>query len=692
MQDNQKKAKQNLPQNKNNVKKSLFPELSHRVAFTARFGEITPFFVMESVAGDKVPLRSKFDMRTYTLKSPMLDNLTMRKSFFQVPKQAILPLQFDRIYTQPTIGDDVPQDAYCTVNYRDFWSTFVNVYQSLVRWKNEKFATGMPTVAFVTAVTKFAVVVENVCSRGSLAKLLGYGFDRFSRIAWDSGLSQGDYTSPDEANSESYDALGGFVVGTNIFPAGMFVAVSDSSGEILRYDLNNVDRSIVQNCRALKEFISSYPNSYIGFEGGIESANQEQVRNYVLSLLEFYSGLFGEAESNTKFKMNLPCDLSNLLAYQLVCAQYFTSDFVDYIYSAELYRNYIASICYDSNKTIDTFPWNGTQQPYDYLSAHTLSRKMFLHSSLQPDDIQQFMTSWPTLMLAIFGFNRSLRYGDYFTGSRTRPLAVGDVDVKVNSGSVSVVDVTRNIQMQKFLNQVNRFGRKLSNYMEGVNDVNVAYDYHDPKWLAETSSSVYGSETDNTASEQFSQELAVTTTLHNNSNDYAFEIFVDRPSVLIGVVWFDIRRYYPNAILRTTLIRDRFDMFNPYFQFIGDQPIYKAELDPALGTPGVVDLEAQSAFGYTTRNQEYKVAFDRCCGGFYKSLPSWIFFSDAERFVGSTDTKLSPEYIRSFPAELDRFYQKLTGVSLEDYWHFIIVATNITKPVRPMVKKPQILG
>lgn len=691
MQDNQKKAKQNLPQNKNYVKKSSFPELSHRVAFTARFGEISPFFVMESVAGDKVPLRSKFDMRTYTLKSPLLDNLTMRKSFFQVPKQAILPLQFDRIYTQPTIGDDVPQDAYCTVNYRNFWATFVYIWKSLRSWQQEKFPTGMPPVSFITAITKFAVVVESVCSRGSLAKSLGYGFDRFARIAWDSGLAKGDYTSPDEANSESYDAIGYYIT-SNSFPDGMFIAVSDSTEEILRYELDAVDRSKIENCRALKEFISSYPGSYIGFKNGIGSANLTQVNGYVDDLFAYFEELFGYDDADTKFAMNLPCDLSNLLAYQLVCAQYFTSDFVDYVYSAELYRNYIGSICYDTNKTIDTFPWNGTQQPYDYLSAHTLSRKMFINGILQPDDIQKFMTSWPTLMLAIFGFNRSLRYGDYFTGSRTRPLAVGDVDVKVNSGSVSVVDVTRNIQMQRFLNQVNRFGRKLSNYMEGVNDVNVAYDYHDPKWLAETSSSVYGSETDNTASEQFSQELAVTTTLHNNSNDYAFEIFVDRPSVLIGVVWFDIRRYYPNAILRTTLIRDRFDMFNPYFQFIGDQPIYKAELDPALGTPGVVDLEAQSAFGYTTRNQEYKVAFDRCCGGFYKSLPSWIFFSDAERFVGSSDTKLSPEYIRSFPAELDRFYQKLTGVSLEDYWHFIIVATNITTPVRPMVKKPQILG
>ena len=221
MQDNQKKAKQNLPSNKNFVKKSSFPELSHRVAFTARFGEVSPFFVMESVAGDKVPLRSKFDMRTYTLKSPLLDNLTMRKSFFQVPKQAILPLQFERIFTQPTIGDDVPQDAYCTVNYRNFWATFVYIYRSLLAWKQDKFPTGMPDVPFITAVTKFAVVVESVCSRGSLAKSLGYGFDRFARIAWDSGLAQGDYTSPDEANSESYDALGSFISSGN-FPQGMF--------------------------------------------------------------------------------------------------------------------------------------------------------------------------------------------------------------------------------------------------------------------------------------------------------------------------------------------------------------------------------------------------------------------------------------------------------------------------------------
>ena len=85
--------------------------LSHHHYSTLRFGEISPFFELETVAGDKINLRSAHKLSTFTLKSPILSDVHLNKDYFNVPMEAILPFNWDKIYANPVVGDDVNANA-----------------------------------------------------------------------------------------------------------------------------------------------------------------------------------------------------------------------------------------------------------------------------------------------------------------------------------------------------------------------------------------------------------------------------------------------------------------------------------------------------------------------------------------------------------------------------------------------------
>ena len=88
-------------------------DLSYFNYKTQRFGQYEPFFVMEGVPGDTIPLSSSHNVRSLPMQSPFLSSLTLSKDYFMVPMQAILPNTWEMIYANPASGDDVPEDANC---------------------------------------------------------------------------------------------------------------------------------------------------------------------------------------------------------------------------------------------------------------------------------------------------------------------------------------------------------------------------------------------------------------------------------------------------------------------------------------------------------------------------------------------------------------------------------------------------
>lgn len=296
----------------------------------------------------------------------------------------------------------------------------------------------------------------------------------------------------------------------------------------------------------------------------------------------------------------------------------------------------------------------------------------------------------------IFGFRRSLRFLDYFTGARSQPLAVAqqtiDINVDGTAGtgySVSAINVTKGIQAQRLANAVNRFGRKFEDYIAGMSGKKPAPDYHNPFYLAHTSDVVYGQESEFTQGLEYATPQNISSVLRSSGGKYAFQIECDRPSVIIGVAYYDIERFYGRTTERQFFHANRYDMFNKYMQFIGDQPIYRAE----LGITGNNMIPVDGTFAYTNRHMEYKQRYSQCAGGF--NVPStdldlWLYKTDNYNLNNLTN-HISPSYIRSWNVELDKYYISLSGYSLGTYWHFVVKNINSCEANRPMAYAPSIL-
>lgn len=614
---------------------SLRPDL----ALTARFGDVTPFLVQNTIPGDKISTRSNISLRTYTLKSPLLQDIKMNREYFNVPMRAILPFNWDKIFVNPNIGDDVPLDAYCSLARKDFINLF-DISSIL------STTTVQPTNCVF--YMHWLNIVEQVFSSGSLCSILGLAVPQID----------------DTFKTYSFSHLAQDII-SKANKSIVFDILNQSSETIDTIDLSKVP------AHSWYSFFSDYVLSH---PTGLD-ASREWLTTDILNTITQYVTAVSTSIQNliNRFSNDVtPLDLSRLWAYQMVYHHFYTNDKVDFIYSAEQFRNFIGGLVQDYNG-LEPFIFNGSSIPYDFLSSHYFSHFQFNYSSI-------------AYYNSLFTFRRSLRYMDYFTGSRTRPLAIGNTGVSVDSGSVDVVDISKSIQVQKFLNQVNRTGRRFSKYLQDIFDASPGYDHHDPKFLAGTQDVVYGSETENTTFQSNDDANNIRTNLYCKSNKFAFEFEVDEPSIILGLLTFDIVRYYVDVADRQTMLSDRFDMFNPYLQYIGDQQINMAEFDKNVP-------DGLKPFGYETRYMEYKQAVPRAVAGFVDNLPSWLFDNRSDLITTLGDRRfVNYDFIRSSSYELDKFYLSLTGLCLNEYFHFIIKCDNYFDAVRNMAVDPQILG
>lgn len=637
-------------------------KLYQRIAGTYRFGELSPCFAMETVPGDKIVLNSFTNTKTYTLKSPLLSRLNIRKAFLQVPIDAVLPFQAERIVTNPTLGSDVPDDAYCytTINkIASYFYCYVNMLTDLsdeiAAQEGEDYDS---QYTYASALLSFLIQVEYFYSAGSLFSTFKQNLHKYF------GHSNALY-------DQNFDALFDKIMLGDGSLKGLI-----NTDDIICISNDPSHYAPSKSCiHRRAQWLRDNPTAYF--------KTDESSTTFKKADIAAYAAIIDHISFTTVTSVNdVVVGLGRCISYQLCCAHFFTNDKVDYIYSAELYRQYIHHLYFELMKDYGNtyeadmvITWNGINLKYDYLSGAYFNKML--------DDIIMngsfdACRACGNYFNALFGFRRSLKYQDYFTGSKTRPLAVGDTSVTVNDGSVSVVDITRNIQRQRFFNSVNRTGRKLSEYMLGIFGQAPGYDFHDPAWLAEYVDPVTSTQVENTGDSQMTSANSVTSRIESASGHKSLDFESRRFGWVIGIQYFDIPRMYTGLIERTTMHKNRFDLFNPQMQFVGDQPIYKSEITNGASVP----------FGYGVRYGEYKEAVDTCFGGFVKSLPSWIFKAP---IVEDTDV-VGPDFIRSRNDELDEFYVSLTGLSLGTYFHFIELHDNKVDARRPMVYQPQILG
>ena len=700
-------------ENKVNNAKPFSPRTSSHfddtqlTAGTHRFGHIQPHWAFEAVAKDRITVRSSHDVRSYTLKAPLMQDLRINKDYFKIYYDAILPLNWDKVFTNPIQGDDVDSSEVNTVISR-----FDNILFNMVSTANSY--SGRECIGHNTyndcplaVYFQFFVFLEYFFSAGSLFSLMDcHIWHTFKCAAPSNPPSGSSVINPTKSSFDSFFDSFLSVLATKVSNFQVIFLDPDGSfGKEYIVDLTGtapLDLAQAVPFVPLNVFLDDIRDHPHFFFSSITP------RNGITSFIPAYSFIYTSSGPT-------PLNYSRFAAYQLACAHYFTNDHVDYIYSANLYRENFWSAIFNafaynsvqnpfqapgstspSDTVVPFFIYNGSFFPYDYLSGYivenfllTVSR--WLANLIYPSADFDSPSVFGKLLLVVrelFGFRRSLRFRDYFTGSKPQPLAVGDVMINVDGNNqVSAIDVTRNIQRQRFFNAVMRSGRKMSTYLKDIFGSGSMPDYHDPQFLAHVSDNLFASEVENTGAAQVQQNArnTVTSTIRGNSNKYAFEIEVDRPCILLGLTSYDITRYYVRNIERQYFHVDRFDMFNPFMQTIGDQVVYGNELDALR--------PHNSAFAYQLRHMEYKQGINYAYGGVCldsTDLDSWFFLADYKIPVAYTD-HIGPDYIRSRPYELDRFYSSLTGHSLGTYFHFIIHNRNEVSANRPMIYAPGIL-
>lgn len=645
---------------------------SNHVAGTYRFGHITPHFVAEVVNNDKFPLRSVHNIRSYNLKAPLNGNINLHKNYFQVPMESILPLNWKKVYDNPVRGDDViASDVNCVIT-----NVVKTIYDFFQSWRQQiaNYRTDSSLInrlrAFRNAIS-YLICYESIFSSGSVASSLGIHLNAHARYTPTSNT----FLKADYGIDYLYSLLRDFIsdnYGIVTFTVDGVVYTGVTPDRYL--DISYEYKGQISFSRLLDK-LRDYPWCDVSYSGG--TLNETNMTAFMQAL----DNIVIRNISGREYSLNL----SRLLAYQLVCSHFYTNDKIDFVYSAELYRQAFSALIKNNPEMTSvyksTFTMNGIEYPYDWFSGYYLQR-MFSPMGISDLDNAEYHAH---MIRYIFGYNYSLRFLDYFTGSKTQPLAIGDSSFTVSGGVGQAIDVTRSIQMQRFLNFVNRTGAKFEEYVSKLTGKYVAPDWHDPKFIGGTSDIVYSSETEATnVNPSTATATDVQTTISNfrsNASKFAFDVEFDRPSIVIGLIHFDIERYYSLGIERQNYAVDRFDMFNPFLQTIGDQPLYGGELDAKRG---------KLTFGYSLRHLEYKNRPNYCFGAVGNgSLPGWFYLADV--FEKNSLNVIDDEYIRSHPSELDYFFISLTSYDLANYFHFIIDNYNVTEPVRPMLYAPEIL-
>lgn len=149
--------------------------------------------------------------------------------------------------------------------------------------------------------------------------------------------------------------------------------------------------------------------------------------------------------------------------------------------------------------------------------------------------------------------------------------------------------------------------------------------------------------------------------------------------VVIGLMAITPKSSYSQGISRMNLKFDKFDYFFPYFENLGEQEIYNAELF-AQGTPA--DMKQ---FGYGPRFYEYKHRENEVHGDFKDSLSYWLPQRKFSSLPG-----LNPDFIEINPAK-EQSLNNIFAVTDSTQDQFYCVVQNVAKFVRPMSKYSKFL-
>ncbi len=640
---------------------------------TANYGEYTPFFNQVCNPADSKKFKSVSQIRTLSLHSPLYSAMKMNKDYFFVPYDAILPNSWQKIYRNPSQGDDVPADANTVIpDVRVLFQFAANFVSKVTAFFNGGSTPDSTVLSLGKYIYLAFPLMDAFFSSAGLLSRLGYNNNHSSVFKLDNTF----YPTWDRCAEVLYPML---------FPDAVVMPFSFSSGGVgYKFTISNSANFIVNESypdtmsisgRDALSFMRYYPDNVMSNEADfltfLKGVRQRHSNALVFTVSNFISNDVLEPK-------NLVFNYDQCVAYNLVCAQFYTNGNVDAVYNAELYRDALGSYVKLFNSAFDTYSYNGINVLYDVASGHYIVKAFEIIEDGEPVNKVVAALSY---LRNIFCIQNALKYGDYFTGSHTRPLAVGDVTAPVVGNAVSAVDVTKAIAYQRFLNVVVKLKNSFADYLRSIFGTLPAPDYHEAKFVSHSEGAIDGFEVANTTGDN---QGNLVTLLHSVKENFEFELQVDMAGISLGIVSFVASRAYCQTRDRMFMREDRYDMFNPMLQTIGDQPIYGMEKSPLYTTP----------FGYVQRYMEYKQRYNVASGAFDDVLRSYCIICDSPHASSNALELLSPNVnpvsIRLTPRELDRFFTSVAW-SYGNSFHFICEFDNQLDDVREADFAPSIL-
>ncbi len=651
--------------NSDQPKTSVFEstlDLSRACFKTQAFGQYEPFEVIDVVAKDVIPLATSHNVRSLPTNAPQLNPLKLNKDFFFVPMQAILPRTWEYIFRQPSQGDDVPDDAMCHFSFLfiDSWFTHISQYVA----KSTTTSVGINYLWF-------ALSMETILSRGSLVNMLGKTFNRDFDAFVDEVLSL-DYVMTFETLSE--DVSTNLTYSTSAYPGG----------------------KVLERSRFF-DLVRHYPESVKSLSFIVEGAKSDtspQLRDIYVKYLGksvFTPTNFGKVPIDTTNPdavggTTSGHDIRRVLAYQVVCSQFYTRGNIDSIYNAQLWRDNLFSLfkLLDPSISPDFMTVNGTLLEYDICSQHyfdlinTVLINNYPPTSAPAGNKSRLIYEY---LQYIFGLRTTLIFGDYFTDSRTQPLATDDYNLP--DANISVFDVNKSLVLQRFRNTVVKLKNSFTDYLKSVFNSLPSPDYHFPKYIRGYEATISGNEVAGTTPENNGQLVQNFVT---GGSDEVVEVEIDMPGIILGISYFTIPPLYMNYQERFWLHQSRHDDYNPMLQYLGDQKVYSLELNRSGSSHS-------DSFAYNSRYAEYKQRYGVVSGAVGTSkLPGWVFVLDDKHDPVRKDIDhMNSRFIRFLPSDYDQMFPTLSGLSLGNRFHFIVMYNNQCVASRNMLVNPQTL-
>ncbi len=638
---------------------------------TASYGEYTPFFVQICNPADSKKFKSVSQIRTLSLHSPLYSQMKMNKDYFFVPYDAILPNSWQKIYRNPSQGDDVPNDANTVIGDVRKIFDFARIFTEKVTYFFQKDTTIADSELLFLGkwiYSAFPLMDAFFSSAGILSRM-GYNNSHSASFSIGSDF----FPSWDRLAEVLYPKL--FPNGVNmpfVYDSGS-LGYSFTIGDSANFITSSYPEHIVISGRDALSFMRYYPEYIMQNETDFLNFIKG-VRNKIASPLTLR--MFHYLADSTLEPKNFVLNYDVCVAYNLACAQFYTNGNVDSVYNAELYRDSLFSFIKIFHGAFDTYAYNGINVLYDAASGHYMY--LAFTDALDSDASGLAAISY---LRNVFCLQNALKYGDYFIGSHTRPLAVGDVTAPVVGNSVSAIDMTKAIAYQRFFNVVVKLKNSFADYLRSIFGTLPAPDYHEAKFVSHSEGSVEGFEVANTTGDN---QGNLVTLLHSVKENFEFELQVDMPGISLGIVSFVASRAYCQTRDRMFMRENRYDMFNPMLQTIGDQPIYGMEKSVLYTTP----------FGYVQRYMEYKQRYNIASGAFDDALRTYCIICDSPHSSSNALELLAPNVnpvsIRLTPRELDRFFTSVSW-SYGNSFHFICEFDNELDDVREADYSPSIL-